>query len=163
MNGDDACGPESRAPQRLRGRVNWLLTRAARISQQETLARLADAGLRRGYYGVLATLEEFGPAAQAAIGRRVGLDPSDMVDILNALEKLGYVRREQDTADRRRNRVTLTTDGRRALDGFDEAISEAEDRLLGGLSKAERDQLLRLLRQLTGPVRNREAPVTGRG
>jgi MarR family transcriptional regulator, lower aerobic nicotinate degradation pathway regulator len=139
---------EHRTPSRLHGRATWLLNRAARVAKQLTWASLVDAGMRRGFYGVLATLDEFGPAAQAEIGRRVGLDPSDMVDLLNDLEGRGYVRREQDPADRRRNIVTLTKTGSRALDRFDDAISAAEDQLLASFSSSDRATLLRLLRVL---------------
>lgn len=139
---------EHRTPSRLRGRTAWLLGRAARQANQLTWASLADAGMRRGFYGVLATLDEFGPAAQAEIGRRVALDPSDMVDLLNDLEGRGFVRREQDSADRRRNIVTLTAAGSQALERFDGAISAAEDQLLASFSGSERATLLRLLRVL---------------
>ena len=45
--------------------------------------------MRRGHHGIWSTLDEFGPAAQADIGRHLGLDSSDMVAILNDLESLG--------------------------------------------------------------------------
>lgn len=104
--------------------------------------------MRRGFYGVLATLEEFGPGAQAEIGRRLGIDPSDMVAILNDLERSGYVSRERDPDDRRRNSVTMTPAGRAALDHFDEAIAAAQDAVLASFSPADRDQLLTLLARL---------------
>lgn len=143
---DHQCGDgESRAPARLRGRAFWLLGRAALGAQRLTQERLAQAGMRRGYYGVLATLAEFGPAAQAEIGRRLGIDRSDMVAILNDLEGEGYVSRERDPGDRRRNSVVLTDDGRAALDRFDRAIDEAENAFLATFSPAERKMLAVLL------------------
>jgi DNA-binding MarR family transcriptional regulator len=146
--GDESCDDEHRAPGRLEGRVFWLLGRAARNAQQLTQARLFEVGLRRGFYGVLATLEEFGPGAQAEIGRRLGLDPSDMVDILNDLERQGYVRREPDPADRRRNKVILTESGVQALRRFDEAIADAEGMLLADFSEADRRALVAALTRL---------------
>lgn len=108
--------------------------------------------MRRGFYGVLATLEEFGPGAQAEIGRRLGIDPSDMVAILNDLERAGYVSRERDPDDRRRNSVTMTAAGAETLVRFDAAIADAQDEMLGSLSAAERDQLLTLLKRLAAPA-----------
>lgn len=108
--------------------------------------------MRRGFYGVLATLEEFGPGAQAEIGRRLGIDPSDMVAILNDLERAGYVSRERDPGDRRRNSVTMTAEGAQALVRFDGAIADAQDGMLSSLSPAERDQLLTLLERLAAPA-----------
>jgi MarR family transcriptional regulator, lower aerobic nicotinate degradation pathway regulator len=148
MIGEQDCDHGSRAPQRLRGTTFWLLGRAARQAEQVTQERLFAAGLRRGFYGVLATLEEFGPAAQAEMGRRLGIDPSDMVAILNDLERAGYVSRERDPDDRRRNSVTMTAAGREALDRFDEAIAAAQDALLASFSPADREQFVALLERV---------------
>ena len=143
---DQECGDgESRAPARLRGRAFWLLGRASLGAQRLTQERLAQAGMRRGYYGVLATLAEFGPAAQAEIGRRLGIDRSDMVAILNELQDEGYVSRERDPSDRRRNSVVLTEAGQAALERFDRAIDDAEEAFLASFSPAERKMLAALL------------------
>ena len=117
--------------------------------------------MRRGFYGVLATLEEFGPGAQAEIGRRLGIDPSDMVAILNDLEHAGYVSRARDPEDRRRNSVSITDAGARALVWFDTAIAAAQDEMLSGLAPAERDQFIALLERVAGPAGRR--PRSGRG
>jgi DNA-binding MarR family transcriptional regulator len=144
----DEHGHESRVPLRLRGRVFWLLGQATRAAQRVTWDQLSGSGAGRGHYGVLASIDEFGPASQAEIGRRVGLDPSDMVAILNELEELGYVHRSQDPDDRRRNRVTLTPAGHDALARFDRAIGAAEGELLAPFSPAERAMLAALLERL---------------
>jgi DNA-binding MarR family transcriptional regulator len=141
---------QSRAPRRLQGTAFWLLGRAARQAERVTQQRLFEVGMRRGFYGVLATLEEFGPGAQAEIGRRLGIDPSDMVAILNDLEHAGFVSRARDPEDRRRNSVTITDAGLQALAWFDTAIAAAQDEMLGALSAGERDQLIALLERIAG-------------
>jgi DNA-binding MarR family transcriptional regulator len=85
--------PEALAPHRLRGTVVWLLGRVALRGHQLAYQLLDGAGLRKSHYAVLAALAEFGPAAQADIGRRLGVDRSDMVAVLNDLERAGYVTR----------------------------------------------------------------------
>lgn len=137
-----------RTPYGLRGTVFWLLNNASRVAQQLTQPRLSETGMRRGHHGILSTLHEFGPAAQADIGRRLGLDPSDMVAILNDLESLGYVKRERDPSDRRRNTVTLTPSGLTTLGRFDAAIEAAQDAVLAAFSPADRDTLIELLERL---------------
>jgi MarR family transcriptional regulator, lower aerobic nicotinate degradation pathway regulator len=147
---ESGCGhDDGSAPRRVRGHVFWPLGRAARTAQQLAQASLAAAGMHRGYYGVLAALEEFGPSAQADLGRRLGLDPSDMVAILNDLEHQQWVRREPDPADRRRNKVTLTPAGQAALVQADQAVTDAEDELLARLGPADRSALAALLARLT--------------
>lgn len=139
---------ENRAPLRLQGTAFWLLARASRVAFRITQQRLADVGLRRGLYGVLASIVEFGPAAQAEIGRRLGIDRSDMVAILNDLEQEGFVTRERDPSDRRRNSITVTKAGRRALTRFDRAIADAEGVLLKSFSATDRQQLVALLERV---------------
>ena len=158
MISDPSCEhDQSRAPRRLQGTAFWLLGRVARQAERVTQERLFEAGMRRGFYGVLATLEEFGPGAQAEIGRRLGIDPSDMVAILNDLEREGYVSRERDPDDRRRNSVTLTGAGEQALLRFDGAIADAQDAMLSPLPAADRARLIGLLEQLGAPA-GRTAP-----
>ncbi len=126
----------------------WLLGRASVRSHQLTFALLDGAGVRKWHYAVLAALAEFGPAAQADIGRRLGVDRSDMVAVLNDLEHAGYVSRAPDPSDRRRNRVSLTADGQSALGRFDRLVAQADAALLEPLSPAERDQLVSLLERI---------------
>jgi MarR family transcriptional regulator, lower aerobic nicotinate degradation pathway regulator len=148
---------ENRAPHRLRGTVVWLLGRASLRGHQLAYQVLASAGVRKWHYAVLATLAQFGPAAQASIGRRLGVDRSDMVAILNDLERVGYVSRVPDPSDRRRNKVSLTAPGRTALEHFDQLVDEAEAALLEPLSPAEREQLAGLLERIAGAALLRPA------
>jgi MarR family transcriptional regulator, lower aerobic nicotinate degradation pathway regulator len=135
-------------PHRLSGTVVWLLGRAAQRGHQLAQERLAAAGIRKWHYAVLAALAEFGEQSQADIGRRLGLDRSDMVAVLNDLQADGYVTREPDPSDRRRNIVTISNSGRTALAGFDRLIAEADGRLLADLSETDRTRLVTLLERI---------------
>ena len=115
-----------------------------------TRARLDTAGVRHSHYSVLATLVEVGPASQAALGRLIGMDRSDMVAVLNDLTEHGYVDRSPDPADRRRNTVRITASGRAALRRFDKLVVSADEELLAPLSAAERTQLRDLLERISG-------------
>lgn len=54
---------------------------------------------------------DFGPATQRRLGDLLGLDPSDMVRLMDELIELRMADRDRDPADRRRYRVTLTPGG----------------------------------------------------
>lgn len=136
------------APARLRDTAVWWLGMARLRSRQLTQARLDSAGVRHNHYAVLATIVETGPASQAALGRRIGLDRSDMVAVLNDLAAEGYVERSRDPDDRRANIVRITPAGRGALRRFDRLIAQADDELLAPLSAAERTQLRNLLERI---------------
>src|SRR5262249_40377121 len=70
-------------PARLNQMPAWLISQAA-LHGHRLLAHALAAMDANGYqYRLLAALEEFGPACQAALGRRTGIDRSDVVAALN--------------------------------------------------------------------------------
>ena len=100
---DTAEGP---LPQRLRTLPSRLINGAALTVNRIVDQALAQAGVRRYHYALLATLEEYGPASQAALGRRTGIDRSDVVATVNDLAERQLVKRAPDPEDRRRNIIT---------------------------------------------------------
>ena len=136
------------APERLRGLPSWLLNQAALAANRIVGDGLAAVGAHRSHYAVLSALDEFGPASQAALGRRCGIDRSDMVALINALSRDRLVARRPDPADRRRNVITITTAGRRRLRALETVVARLQDALLAPLSAAERRQLVGLLRRV---------------
>ena len=136
------------APARLRALPTWLLNQAALQGQRIGAETLAAVGAYRTHYAVLAALDEFGPDSQAELGRRCGIDPSDMVALMGLLTGDGLVERQPDPADRRRNLVSITRAGRRRLDELAEVVGAAQDELLEPLSDAERGRLVALLTRI---------------
>jgi MarR family transcriptional regulator, lower aerobic nicotinate degradation pathway regulator len=139
---------EGVVPSRLRALPSWLLNQSAVPANALVSAALASAEARRYHYKVLAALDEYGSASQAALGRRCGIDRSDMVATINELADRGFVERAPDPADGRRNVVTLTRKGRGHLRKLDRLVAEAQDELLVPLSPRERTQLVDLLTRI---------------
>jgi MarR family transcriptional regulator, lower aerobic nicotinate degradation pathway regulator len=133
------------APSRLRTLPSWLLNQTALPAQRIVTDALAGVGARRPHYAVLAALDEFGPASQAALGRRCGIDRSDMVTLVNELAAAGRLERTPDPDDRRRNVIAITDAGREFLSDLDRVLAGAQDKLLAPLSPPERAELARLL------------------
>ena len=133
------------APKRLRALPTWLASQVALLGGRIVTARLDGAGVRRAHYALLVALEEDGPASQAALGRRLGADRSDMHRTVSELEARGYVDRGRDAADRRRNVVRLTEEGSRALRELDAGVDAAQRELLAPLAEEEQAELQRLL------------------
>ena len=106
---------------------------------------LTAAGARGYHYRLLAALEEFGPASQAALGRRTGIDRSYVVEAINELAEGGLVERARDPDDRRRNVVTITPAGLRQLRRLDGVLADIQDEVFAPLSADEREELARLL------------------
>jgi DNA-binding MarR family transcriptional regulator len=136
---------EGVSPTRLRSLPSRLLNLAALTAGRLGDRALADADSRRYHYALLAALAEFGPASQATLGRRTGIDRSDIVANVNELAGRGLVDRSPDPSDRRRNIVSITPVGTRQLTKLDRLLADVQDELLVPLSAGERAELVRLL------------------
>ena len=106
-----------------------------------------QAGLRPGCFAVLRVVIH-GPTAQRDLASGAGLDPSVVVDLVDRLERAGYVERRRDPDDRRRQLVTITATGRRATKRFAAVSERASAGLTAGLSPTERAELHRLIERV---------------
>ncbi|MEV6065846.1 MarR family transcriptional regulator [Nocardia sp. NPDC052001] len=93
---------------------------------------------------VLTYLSEFSEISQQEIADGLGIDRSEVVRLVDSLEKSGLVTRTRDPEDRRRYRLAMTTAGRKLRDETNARISAATDNLLHRLTPAERETLHRL-------------------
>ncbi|MER5434429.1 MarR family winged helix-turn-helix transcriptional regulator [Streptomyces sp. NPDC002588] len=137
----------------IRSLPSWLLGRAAARGRALVADALAVEGLKMWHHVVLSAVRDLAPVAQADLGRSVGLDPKDVVGILNDLQSAALVVREPDPNDRRKNAVALTDEGGRLLRRCEKAAREANDTLLAPLTAAERDQFTALLIRISGTDR----------
>lgn len=138
----------TKTPDRLRGRASRLLSMLSAQSDRLVNDGLAKVEARKWHYAVLASLLEFGPGSQATLSRRTGIYRSDMVGVLNELSERGFVEREPDPDDRRRNVITITAQGRRHLRHLDKLMDNLHEDLLAPLLPTERDQFVQLLTRL---------------
>lgn len=134
-------------PARLWQLPTWLISHVSTDSYRVVVDALGSPAGRTDY-AVLAGLEEFGAMSQAALGRRLGIDRSDIVAVLNRLQADAHVGRAQDQTDRRRNVIQITPAGRRALRRLDGLVNDAQQTLLAPLSATEQQELVTLLQRL---------------
>ncbi len=135
--------------RRVAGQPTWLLSRANARSQELLREAFAGEGVRGYDFRVLAALDQYGPASQADLGRRTGIDRSDIVATLNDLAGRGLAQRKPDTMDRRRNLITITKRGAATLERLDDVLQEVQDAVLAPLTPNEQKTLVRLLDKLT--------------
>jgi DNA-binding MarR family transcriptional regulator len=141
---------DDETPARLRDKPTWLISQAAARAHRLMAERLAAVGARGYHFRLLAALAEFGPSSQASLGRRTGMDRSDVVEAVNELARRDLLQRVIDPADRRRNVVTITQKGAAYLERLDGVLDGVQDDLLAPLSPAERTQLTGLLGRVLG-------------
>lgn len=90
------------------------------------------------------------PLSQLDLSRRLGLDPTIVVGLIDSLEARKLVRRERDPADRRRYLLELTPAGRKLHATASAAVAAGEREFLAPLSASERKQLRALLIDVMG-------------
>ncbi|MGW4340818.1 MarR family winged helix-turn-helix transcriptional regulator, partial [Rhodococcus koreensis] len=82
----------------------------------------------------------------------LAVDRSDMVRLVDGLEKRGFVVRRKHAKDRRKQLLSLTEDGEQAVARTEELVDGATDTLFADLTAKERRTLHRLaLRALGHP------------
>ena len=106
---------------------------------------VAESGVKAPTYGVLSVVKERGPISQREVCDWLGLHASDMVELVDHLERLGWVERRRDATDRRRYQLTITPEGRTTLARYDAIAAQAEDVVLEPLSETERRRLIELV------------------
>jgi DNA-binding MarR family transcriptional regulator len=134
--------------RRVATRPTWLLSRANARSQRLLAEAFAAEGVRGYHFRLLAAIEEHSPTSQANLSRQTGLDRSDVVATLNDLVDGGLARRAPDPDDRRRNLVTITSDGRARLDHLDAVLDQVQKDFLAPLTATEQNTLTRILSKL---------------
>lgn len=137
------------ALRRVTGRPTCLLSRANARSQALLADAFAQTELRGYHFRALAALEDHGPTSQAELSRITGIDTSDVVAAVNHLVAAGFVRRQPDEVDRRRNIISITTSGLVAVDRVGSVVDGVQDVVLAPLSENQRKVFLRLLAKLT--------------
>jgi len=94
--------------------VGFLLSRASGLVVRATNAALAVEGLRVRQYSVLVlACDAAGGVSQRELADCLGLDPSQIVTLVDELTEAGLVERRPSPADRRTRLVGATPEGRR--------------------------------------------------
>jgi DNA-binding MarR family transcriptional regulator len=129
--------------------VGFLLSRASGLVVRATNAALAGHGLRvRPYSVLLLACDADEGLSQRELADILGLDPSQVVLLVDELTRDGLVERRVSGTDRRTKLVTATAAGRTARDAAARDVDGALAAQLGELSPDERAQLQALLTRL---------------
>ncbi|MEU2233665.1 MarR family winged helix-turn-helix transcriptional regulator [Streptomyces vietnamensis] len=132
----------------LRATLVFNLGTLGALASDRFAARVEAIGLKPKHAGLLAALDAGSGASQQELATRLGVAPSLIVALADQLQELGAVERVRDPEDRRRQVLTLTTEGRLLLARCAEAAEEADAELTAGLSDAQRTALTRGLSAL---------------
>jgi DNA-binding MarR family transcriptional regulator len=126
-----------------------LLAHLARVGQREAESSL-PADLRTAHLMLLTLLRDHGATTQTGLAEALRLDPSNLVGLLNDLERRGMITRQHHPDDRRRHIVRIADEGITELQTTERSLAAAEDRVLGALEPEERATLHCLLMRAAG-------------
>jgi len=127
-----------------------LVNHLARVSRRGSEAALAPLGLRPLHLVALTLLRDHGSATQQALAEAMSIDASNLVGLLNDLERERLLVRQRDPYDRRRHIVELSHAGRATLERAERALVAVQDDVLGTLDEDERATLHALLLRAAG-------------
>ncbi len=134
----------------------YLLRFIAEHTADRFEALLEDRGVNTRHVSLLAVIDAEGPMSQRALGRRLHIDKSPMVLLVDDLERLGYAERRRSTSDRRVQDIHLTRAGRATLKHTMSVAEVENDRTYGLLDEAERVALHDLLLRVASAVADEE-------
>lgn len=143
-----AAAEPAALPPSMRDRVPFLLYRAAEESHALANQMLAGMALSARQAGILTMVAGAGAHDPKGAGRRLRIDRTTMVALLDDLEGKGYVVRQRHPRDRRAFLVHPTDSGRAAKAAAVRILDEQQRRFLAPLTPAERRQLAALLTRL---------------
>lgn len=128
--------------------LSFLLARATALSNESASAALAEVGLKVRSFAVLAVVAGERRPSQRELSDLLRLDPSQIVALVDDLERRGFVERTRDQNDRRANAITATAAGDELLVRARNAAAAAEAGFLEVLSGLERAQFADALRRI---------------
>jgi MarR family transcriptional regulator, transcriptional regulator for hemolysin len=126
------------------GQLFFRLWRATHTSAAEVLG---SVGLTPALFALLNVIGAREGAIQQELGSALGIDRSTMVSLIDQLESAGLAKRRPSATDRRAREIAITPKGRRLLQRARGLLFQVEDKILGGLTAEERQELLTLLRR----------------
>lgn len=125
-----------------------LIRRAQQFAVAVFMEETADFDVTPVQFAMLNALMDAPGADQVTLAARVAFDPATSGSVIGRLEVKGWIRREADVHDRRRKLLWVTPEGERAVQQMKKAVVKAQARILGPLTAAEREQIVRLLGKL---------------
>lgn len=145
-------GPRSPFP--LRDRPGFLIRRLHQIHVAIFFEECAQFEVTPVQYSVLSALREHGQFDQISLAREIGIDRTNVADVLRRLESRGLVVRTQSTVDRRIRHAELSPEGVKLVKEIAAAARAAHERTIEPLPKSQRAAFVEALHRLVDANNN---------
>ena len=141
-------GATGGAYDKLWNRPGYLVRRLHQIHVALFLEECVGTSITPVQFGVLSILRDGQPLDQRQLGAEVGIDRTNIADVLARLESRGMIARVVNSEDRRRKLVSITAEGRAFVERQQCSMERAQERLVAPLSTTERRRLLDYLHRM---------------
>ncbi|WP_404712299.1 MarR family winged helix-turn-helix transcriptional regulator [Sphingomonas sp. MMS24-J13] len=115
-------------------------------------ARLRELGFATAQLPVLTALKDGARLTQMELARWAKVEQPTMAQLLARMERDGIVRREPDPRDKRSSLISLTDEARARLPAGRAVLRQGNADMVRGLSEAEVETLVDLLRRVLANV-----------
>lgn len=129
-------------------RPGYLLRRLHQIHYALFFEECAKFDITPVQYGLLTTLSANPDLDQNSIARELGIDRTNVADVLSRLSRRGLIDRQRGKTDKRTMIARLTPEGKRVTKEMYAAMQRAQERLLDPLLPAERHAFITTLIRL---------------
>ena len=132
----------------LRSRPGYLIRRLHQLHHALFLEECQAHNVTPVQFGLLSALLTHRELDQVSLGSEVGLDRTNVADVLARLEKRGLLRRRPDPEDGRARLASLTPRGRQLALRMAAPMHRAQERLLAPLDRKQRAAFVAMLAAL---------------
>lgn len=99
-------------------------------------------------FASMQAIELHGEMEQSQIAQSIHYDKATIGGVIDRLEKRGWVERKSNPKDRRAKLVTLTKEGRKALEEITPVVKALQDQVVANLSDDERELFIKLAQKV---------------
>jgi DNA-binding MarR family transcriptional regulator len=123
------------------------LVRTSALMQKLSDRFFAEFGLTDAQFNILMILKEHGPEglSQQELSEHLIVTKSNVVGLVDRLERAGYVRREPHPTDRRYNQIVLTHQGEKLEAKVESQYFLEVDRMMNVLSASQKKALIQAM------------------
>jgi DNA-binding MarR family transcriptional regulator len=128
--------------------IGYMLRRAHLVVVKNFMTVCADLDIRPAQYGILTVIENNPGLKQIDVSLALGIKRTNMVALIDALQKRRLVRRVTVKSDRRSYALHLTPKGKALMSKLHVRVAKHEQEVTAALGSQGREQLVSQLRVL---------------
>lgn len=132
--------------------LGFLVGETARLWRHALDQRLQPLGLSQAKWLVLLHLSREDGLIQKHLARRVGIEPSTLVDLLDRLAEDGWITRRESNADRRSKTVQLTPKAQDVLKQIRATGAQLRRELIAGIPRKDVERCVAVLERIKKSV-----------